>query len=100
MGLLGLERGLRFFDEALEHGRFRRRQLRKLLAIETDTGALQAIDEAGIGQTMLADTGVDALDPERAEFTLARLTVTVGIAQRLLDLFNRDTVIGRIAANI
>src|SRR5690606_15890034 len=41
--------------------------------------------ETGIGQAVLADGGVDALHPEGAEVTLARLAVAIGVLHRLLD---------------
>ncbi len=55
------------------------------LAVDLDAGLVQAVDETAIGQAVLADGGVDALDPERAEIALAALAVAVGILHRLVD---------------
>src|SRR5690606_7498803 len=61
------------------------REIRQHLAVDLDAGLVEAVDEAAIGQAVLADSGVDALDPERAEIALAILAVAIGILQRLLD---------------
>ncbi len=55
------------------------------LAVNLDTCLVQPVDEPAIGQPMLADTGVDALDPKRTKIALAYLTVAIGILPGLLD---------------
>src|SRR5207248_8338199 len=42
----------------------------------------------------------DALDPSSAEIALAVAPVAISIAQRLLDLFERDPIGGAVAAAI
>src|SRR5690606_4047162 len=55
------------------------------LAIDLDARLVQAVDEAAIGQAVLAGSRVDALDPQGAEIALAVLAVAVGVLQRLFD---------------
>ena len=55
------------------------------LAVDFDASLVQAVDEAAIGQAMLANGSVDALYPQSAEITLAILAVAISILQRLLD---------------
>src|SRR5690606_2061032 len=50
----------------------------KHLAVDFDAGLVQAVDEAAVGQAMLADGSVDALDPQSAEVALVDLAVAVG----------------------
>jgi len=73
------------------------RDVREHFAVEIDTGELDAVHELRIGQAVLASTGVDALDPQGAKVALAVAPVAIGVAQPLLDLFDRDAV-GRAAA--
>src|SRR5699024_6746871 len=46
-------------------------QLGQDLAVDLDLGQLQALDQAVVGHVVLASSGVDALDPQLAELTLA-----------------------------
>src|SRR5437660_3386310 len=41
---------------------------------------------------MLARAGIDPLYPQRAKVTLAVAPVAIGVAQCLLDLFDRDAI--------
>jgi hypothetical protein len=49
---------------------------------------------------MLANGGVDALDPERTEIALFDLAITVGVLTGLFDSLDRRAVICRTAAII
>src|SRR5690606_6876119 len=55
------------------------------LAVNLDASLGEAVDKSRIGQAVLADTGVDALDPKRAEIALPRATVAIGVLAGLLD---------------
>jgi hypothetical protein len=55
------------------------------LAVDFDAGLVQAVDEAAIGQAEFADSGVDALDPERTEVALVDLAVAVSVLLRAID---------------
>jgi len=55
------------------------------LAVDLDTGAGEPADKSAIGHAMLAAGRVDALDPERAEVTLALLAADIIMLQRFID---------------
>ena len=55
------------------------------LAVDLDAGLVEAVDETAIGQAVLADGGIDALDPQRTEIALAGLPVARRILHRFLD---------------
>src|SRR5262245_55223986 len=78
------ERHLGLGHERCESLRLMDRQVRQHLAVDLDAGLVQAVDEAAVGQAVLAGGGVDALHPQRPEVALARLAVAIGILQRLL----------------
>src|SRR5215210_6234099 len=61
-------------------------QFREDLAVEVYLGEPQPVDEPGVGEAVLADAGVYALDPERPEVTLALLAPLVGVDAALPDL--------------
>src|SRR5215212_10098530 len=79
-GVLGLG------DDGGEDLRFGNRQVGQDLAVKVDLGQLQAVDEPGVGEAVLAGAGVDALDPERPEIPLALLASLVGVDAALPDL--------------
>src|SRR5438552_16157414 len=56
--------------------------------------------ELRIGHAVLAHRGVDPLDPQPAEIALLVAPIAIGIAQRLLDLLDRDAIGGAAAAAI
>src|SRR6202041_1649438 len=64
------------------------------LAVHLDPGLFQAVDKSAVGQIVLADSGVDALDPKAAEFPLFDAAIAVCVLQRLLQPLPRDAVIG------
>src|SRR5579875_1879347 len=51
--------------------------------VHLDTGDLQALDEPVVGDPLSPRRGVDALDPQPPERSLAVLAVTVGIGHRV-----------------
>src|SRR5215212_6705062 len=69
------------------------------LAVQLDTGQLEAVHERAVGHPVLARGGVDAGDPEAAEVALAVAAVPVRVGVRLHDGFLRALVRGvRLAA--
>src|SRR5690348_9488762 len=48
--------------------------------------------ELRVGKPVLPRAGIDPLNPQRAEITLAVAPVAIGVTQRLLDLLDRDAV--------
>src|SRR5690606_31007422 len=81
-------------DQCGECLRLMDRHVGKNLAVDLDTGLVQAVDEAAVGQAMLARRSVDALDPQSAEIALPILAIAIGVLQRLLDslLGNTDRI--------
>src|SRR5690606_11245117 len=55
------------------------------LAVDLDASLGKTVDETAIGQALLADSSVDALDPESAERALAVLAVAVSILLRTVN---------------
>src|SRR4029453_13154155 len=88
-----LECLLRLLGNGCKSRRFPDREIRQNLAVQLDPRALHTIDELRIGQTVLARTGVDALDPEAPEVPLLQPAVVIGVLQVLFDLLEGDTVV-------
>ena len=84
-------------DDGAEGGRLVHGEVGEDLAVDLDAGLAEAVDEARVGQVgvMLADRGVDPLDPERAEGALADLAVAGRVLQRLVDRLLGGAVVGR-----
>src|SRR5690606_33390399 len=80
------EVGLGDLDELGEGRRVVDRELGEHAAVDLDTRGLEALDEAVVGHALGADRSVDALDPQPAEVTLARLAVAVVVGERVGDL--------------
>src|SRR5690348_12125736 len=55
------------------------------LAVEVDARELQRVDELAVGQSLGANRGVDALDPQGAEAPLLHLAVAIGVLPGLFD---------------
>ena len=55
--------------------------------VNLDARECEPLDESVVGNAVEACSGIDALNPEAAEFTLLRTTVAVGVVQRVNDLF-------------
>src|SRR5690606_25821446 len=85
---LGLRRhvGLGDLDELREGGLVVHGQLGQHAAVDLDLRGLQALDEPVVGHAVGAGRGVDPLDPQATEVTLAGATVTVAVDQRVGDL--------------
>src|SRR5690606_40157075 len=77
---------LRDLDERGERRRVVHGQLGQDLAVDLDVRGLQTLDEAVVRDAVGAGSGVDALDPQLAEVTLALLAVVVVVDQRVGDL--------------
>ena len=56
------------------------------LAVDLDTGRVQAVDEPAVAHALHAGRSVDALDPQRPEVALAGPPVAVGVLQGVHDL--------------
>ena len=55
------------------------------LAVDRDARSGEPGDKSAVGEAMLAHGGVDALDPQGAEVTLALLAADIIVLQRLID---------------
>ena len=84
-GSLGFQSLLRLSDDGGECWSIGDREVREDLAVSFDTGSLQAFDEAGVGDVLVAACSVDTLCPQTAELTLALLTVAIFVRHRLAD---------------
>src|ERR1700749_910908 len=60
-------------------------EVRQHLAVDVDPGLREPADKSAVGQAVFAATGVDALDPERAEIALLLLAADVVVLQRTID---------------
>ena len=74
-------------------------QIGQNLTVHFDASQVQAVDEAGIGQcfVMRTDSGVDPLDPQRAEVALAVLPVTRCVLVGLVYSLRRNLEVGLAA---
>src|SRR6185436_18354564 len=83
-----IERGFGLLCDGGKSGGLVHRQIREHLAIDVDTGLLEAIDETAVAQVELAGRRVDALDPQRAEVAFlepaAAICVLAGLDDGLL----------------
>lgn len=70
LGRFCLQRVLRNLHQFGEGGVVRGGEVSERLAIERDLGSFQPLDEAAVGETGGAGSGVDADLPERAEVAL------------------------------
>src|SRR5262249_42136611 len=60
------------------------------LAVDLDAGFVQAADQLGIRQAVIAHGGVDADDPQAAELTLPLLAAIEHVLPRVADGFERN----------
>ena len=84
---VGRQSLLGFGDDGLESLRVAHGELGKGATIQFDAGKVQALDEAVVGDALSADGGVDALDPQLAEITLASLAVAEVVVKGVEQLF-------------
>src|SRR6185436_8389189 len=80
-----IERGFGLLCDGSKSGGLVHRQIREHLAIDVDTGLLQAIDETAVAQVELAGRRVDALDPQRAEVAFLEPASAVRVLAGLDD---------------
>src|SRR4051812_11970218 len=73
-------------DDRRERGRVVDGELGEVLAVDLDTGGLEALDEPVVGHAVGASSRVDALDPQLTKLTLARPAVAVGVVHRVEHL--------------
>src|ERR1700752_1017048 len=67
-------------------------QVRENLAVEFDSGLLQAVDELVVAQPVQLGGGADAHNPQRADLPLALLASGIGKLQPALDRLLRRAV--------
>src|SRR5690606_18897374 len=94
-----LQGGLCLADQSLEGLGLMDGEIGEHLAVHLDASLGEAVDKSRIGQAVLADTGVDTLDPERTEIALPRAAVAIGILAGLLHRLIGDAE-GILAAAI
>ena len=82
-------------DDGLESLGIIHCQVCQNLAVEADVLLRETAHELGVGETVLAGGGVDALDPQGAELTLFRFSVTVCVGETFFVgvLRNRPNVL-------
>ena len=73
-----LEGGLGVFDKLLEALRVANRHFRQHLAVQLDSGALQAVDETAVVEAVEAGARADAGDPQGAEVAFLELAADIG----------------------
>src|SRR5690606_16005697 len=78
----GLHGSRCLLDQRLKGVRVTHGKVSENLAIDRDACLVQAVDELAISRAALAGSGVDTLDPKRAEIALAALTVAISVLLR------------------
>src|SRR5262245_55660813 len=84
------EAGLDLVDDRRKSGFIDDSHVGEHLAVDVDRGLLQAGNERRIRHALVAHRCIDARNPKRAEHTLARATIAVGILPRLHHGFLGD----------
>src|SRR5690606_22378550 len=97
---VGREGLLGDLDQGVERVRVRHRKVSEDAAVNLDTSGVEPLDETVVGHSLGADRSVDALDPQPAEVSLARLAVAVGVDHRVSDLLLRLAVQARALAAV
>jgi len=82
----------RFFDKTYESGGIVNRNISQNLAVQIDSGTLQAAYEFAVGNSGGAAPGVDAHNPERPEIALFQPAADIAVSERLFDGFLRGAV--------
>src|SRR5207253_8696782 len=77
--------GLGLLGNCLERRRLGDGEIRQHLTVHRDARLRQAVDKDAVGHAERAHSGVQTLDPERAEGALLALAVAEGILASLLD---------------
>src|SRR5262249_3451247 len=73
------ECGFGLFSDRLESRRLVDGEIRQHLAVDNNARLGEAVDKSAVGHAERTHSGVDALDPERAEGALLQLSATVGL---------------------
>src|SRR5437667_2388554 len=96
------QRGLGLLGDRLERRRLVDGEIRQHLAVHRDARLRQAVDKDAVGHAERAHSGVQTLDPERAEGALLALAVAEGILAGLLDrgLGGADSVLAAAAETL
>ena len=89
---LRFQSGLNLIDNSGESRGLIHRHIGKDLAVQSDAGLIQAVHKSGIRQSVFADAGVDALDPQSAEVAFFLAAVAVSVLQAFFDLFQSDAI--------
>src|SRR5262245_20808742 len=88
----GLCRALHLLGEAGKRRRARNGKLRQALAIERDTGILQAVDQLPVGEAVLTRRGVDPDDPQPAKIPLLAAAADERVLECGVDRFFRSAI--------
>src|SRR5690606_949496 len=94
------EGGLGHLHETREGRRLAHRELREHPTVDLDAREAETLDEAVVGDAVRAGRSVDALDPQATELALLRVTVAVGVDERVGDLLLRLAVETRALAAV
>jgi hypothetical protein len=78
--------GLRCCNDRCERRRLGDREVGEDATVDLDASEVQSLDEAVVGEAVGARCGVDALDPQATEVTLAGAAVTVRVDEGVCDL--------------
>src|SRR5690606_30586991 len=94
------EGGLGRLHETGEGRGFVDREVGEDATVDLDAREAEALDEAVVGDAVRAGSGVDALDPQTTELALLRVTVAVGVDERVGDLLLRLAIETRALAAV
>src|SRR6202022_2924195 len=83
--MLRLGAAARDGDQFAEGFRVTNRQVREHLAIDVDTGQLEAMHELVVGHALAAGGCVDPGDPQLAHVALACPPIAIGVLERMED---------------
>ncbi len=75
----------RLIHQSLEGNGLMDGEVAQHLTVDRDARTREPGDKSAVGEAMLAHGGVDALDPQSAEVTLALLAANIVVLQRLID---------------
>src|SRR5215469_18192599 len=79
--------GLGPLDELRKTGGVAHGHVRQNLAVDRDSGRLQAVDQLAVGDAVQTGSGTDALNPQTAVLPLADTAVALGITLRAICRF-------------
>lgn len=81
---LGLQGGLRLFDQAAESNGVGDRNFRKLTTIELNISGLEAFNKAAVAHTRLAAGRIETHDPKATHVGLLLLAIDVSVLPSVL----------------